>query len=227
MRNDSEYREQELQRRKVKRDQKRKEIEENHSHVDARKDADRMAKVRKVAREAQEATNTQEQEDIIEKVRQRYYSYNFLYLMCFRIAELDAHFTDLQVKEQQWPMPGPDVTPMYKKYLTHTYKLGQNIVCAYCGCIFHDITKFEVVPQSYEPLRQLRIPEDVNIPFDFSCDINVLDQNTFSLINWGLHKTNVFFYVRYVTTSSPRTVSHPKHLRISNGLDLFQKNSKI
>ena len=97
--------------------------------------------------------------------------------MCFRIREMDAHFADLQVKEQQWPMPGPDVTPMYKKYLTHTYKLGQNIVCACCGCISHDITEFEVVPQSYNPLRHLRIPEDVNIPFDFSCGIDVLDQN--------------------------------------------------
>jgi hypothetical protein len=62
-------------------------------------------------------------------------------------------------------MPGPDVKPMYKKYLTHTYKLAQNIVCACCGCIYHDITEFEVVPQSYGPLRYLRIPEDVNIPF--------------------------------------------------------------
>jgi len=53
--------------------------------------------------------------------------------------ELDAQFADLQVKEQQWPLPGPDVTPLYKKHLTHTYKLGQNIVCACCGCISHGI----------------------------------------------------------------------------------------
>jgi hypothetical protein len=106
--------------------------------------------------------------------------------MCFRIAELDAQFADLQVKEQQWPMPGPDVKPMYKKYLTHTYKLGQNIVCACCGCIYHDITEFEVVPQSYGPLRYLRIPEDVNIPFDFSCGIDVLDQNHIVIDKLGI-----------------------------------------
>ena len=67
---------------------------------------------------------------------------------------------------------------MYKKYLTHTYKLGQNIVCACCGCISHDITEFEIVLDSYGPLRHLRISEDVDIPFDFSCGIDVLESLT-------------------------------------------------
>ena len=40
---------------------------------------------------------------------------------------------------------------------------------------------------------------------------------TFSLTNWGLHKINVFFYVIYITIRSPRTVSHLKHLQISDG----------
>src|SRR5213078_1338116 len=42
------------------------------------------------------------------------------------------------------------------------------------------------VPQSYEPLRHLRIPEDVNIPFDFSCGINVLDQNHILIDKLGI-----------------------------------------
>ena len=45
MQNDSEYREQLLQRRKTKQEQKRKALEEDLLHADARKDADRMAKV--------------------------------------------------------------------------------------------------------------------------------------------------------------------------------------
>jgi hypothetical protein len=83
----------------------------------------------------------------------------------------------IHVKEQQWPLPGPDVTPMYKKYLTHPYKLGQNIACACCVCISHDITEFEIVPHSYDPLRHLRVPENVNIPFNFSYGIDLLSQN--------------------------------------------------
>src|SRR6266496_3570682 len=90
---------------------------------------------------------------MIEVVCQRYFSYNSLGLMSFRIAESDAQFADLQVKEQQWPLPGPDVRPMYKKYLTHTYKLSQNIICACCGCISHDIMEFEIVLDSYGPFK--------------------------------------------------------------------------
>src|SRR6266496_2310756 len=114
---------------------------------------------------------------MIEKVHQRYNSYNFSCLIHHRISELDAQFADLQVKEQQWPLPGPDIMPMYKKYLTHMYKLGQNIICACCGCISHDIMEFEIVLDSYGPLHHLRISEDIDIPFDFSCGIDVLDQN--------------------------------------------------
>jgi hypothetical protein len=79
MLNDAEYREQQLQRWKVKRDQKRKTIEENPLHPNRGNDADRVAKVRRVARDAREALDAQEREDMIEKVHQRYFSYNFLY----------------------------------------------------------------------------------------------------------------------------------------------------
>src|SRR5436309_10515880 len=37
--------------------------------------------------------------------------------MYFRITELDAQFADLQVKEQQWPLPGLNVTPCTKNIL--------------------------------------------------------------------------------------------------------------
>ena len=77
MQNDSKYREQLLQRRKTKREQKRKALEEDLLHADARKDADRMAKVRRVAKETQETLNVQKREEMIEKVCQRYNSYNF------------------------------------------------------------------------------------------------------------------------------------------------------
>ena len=90
------------------------------------------------------------------------------------------------MKEQLWPIPAPDVMPMYKKFLTHTYKLGQNIVSASCGCIFHDIAEFEVVLDSYEPLRHLCISENVTIPFDFSCGIDRLDQNRILIDKLGI-----------------------------------------
>ena len=123
-------------------------------------------------------------------------TYFLIQLLILRISELDAQFADLQVKEQQWPLPGSDVMPMYKKYLTHTYKLGQNIVCACCGCISHDITEFEIVLDSYGPLRHLRISEDVNIPFDFSCGIDVLDQNRILIDKLGITQDKRIYLCR-------------------------------
>ena len=197
MLNDLEYRDQVLQNRKIGRDKKRQAIEDDPLHVDARKDADRKVKVRRVAREIQETNNALQRQEMLEAVRQRYFSYKSSSLMSFRIAELDAQFADLQVKEQQWPLPGPDVTPMYKKYLTHTYKLGQNIVCACCGCISHDITEFEIVLDSYGPLRRhLRIPEHVDIPFDFSCGIDLLDQNRVLIDKLGITQDKRIYLCR-------------------------------
>ena len=86
---------------------------------------------------------------------------------------------------------------MYKKYLTHTYKLGQNIVCACCGCISHDITEFEIVLDSYGPLRRhLRIPEHVDIPFDFSCGIDLLDQNRILIDKLGITQDKRIYLCR-------------------------------
>src|SRR5438477_544394 len=173
-----EEREKQSQRKRNNRNKKRNLPDsENSWQVDLEMDAARKAKSRRIVKDKQFVENAQEREALIEKVRQRYVLYDFSLLMVFSIAELDAQFADLQVKEQLWPIPAPDVTPMYKKILTHTYKLGQNIVCACCGCISHDIAEFEVVLDSCEPLRHFCIPENVNIPFDFSCGIDRLDQN--------------------------------------------------
>jgi hypothetical protein len=102
MLNDPVYREEELQRRKTERDQKRKEIENDPLHSNTRNDADRMAKVRRVAREIQEAENVQDRDNMIEKVRQRYNSYNFSALMSFRIAELDPRSQKLHRKSRRF-----------------------------------------------------------------------------------------------------------------------------
>ena len=182
-----EEREKQSQRKRNNRNKKRNLPDsENSRQVDLEMDAARKAKSRRIVKDKQFVENAQEREALIEKVRQRYVLYDFSLLMVFSIAELDAQFADLQVKEQLWPIPAPDVTPMYKKLLTHTYKLGQNIVCACCGCISHDIAEFEVVLDSCEPLRHFCIPENVNIPFDFSCGIDRLDQNHILIDKLGI-----------------------------------------
>ena len=72
MLNDSEYREQVLQSQKIDRDKKRQAIKDDSLHVDARKNANRMIRVKRVIEETQNILDTQKRENMIEKVRQRY-----------------------------------------------------------------------------------------------------------------------------------------------------------
>ena len=65
------------------------------------KHVDRMTTARKVRRQQEKVDYIREREHMIEKVQQRYYFRRFLSLISFSITELDAQFTDLQVKEQQ------------------------------------------------------------------------------------------------------------------------------
>ena len=54
---------------------------------------------------------------------------------------MSLRIADLQVKKQQWPLPGPDVQSVYKMYLIHFYKLDQ-IIRACCDCILRIYFKY-------------------------------------------------------------------------------------
>ena len=96
MLNKAEYRKQHLQSQQTERDRKYKAMEDDLLHVDARKEADRLAKLRRVMKEVDETRNAQVHQEIIEKVHQRYFSYNFLYLIYYRISKLNTQFVNLQ-----------------------------------------------------------------------------------------------------------------------------------
>jgi uncharacterized protein YlaI len=156
---------------------KRKRIEDDPLHVDTGKDAKRKAASRILARANRETQDNLDREDMANKVRERYASYFFSLLM-FRINELDTQFAGLEVTEHEWPTPLPDVKPIYKTFVNRTQELAHNFVCASCGCISHDIAELETVPHSFPPLlRHLRVAEDVDVRFDFSCGIDLLDRN--------------------------------------------------
>jgi hypothetical protein len=90
-------------------------------------------------------------------------------------------------------MPEPEVNPMYEKYLTHTYELVQNIVCTFCNCISHGIEEFEAVLPSYDALSHLRMPQYANIPFNFSCGIDVLDISRVLRQTWNYARQTYSF----------------------------------
>ena len=112
------------------------------------------------------------------------------------------------------------VSYRYVQKVSYTYrttKLGQNIVCTSCGCIYYDIMEFEIVLPFYNPLHHLYVLENINIPFDLSYGINILDQN------------NVLIDIKfmYLIINSSRTVSPLKQLQTSDRLNLFLKHSNI
>ena len=86
-----------------------------------------------------------------------------------RIPELDEMFAGLLLTERDWPPPLPDIKHMYKKYFSYARNLAHNLVCESCGCIFHNPSDLETVPDTYKPLVHLHILPQSNIPFNFSC----------------------------------------------------------
>ena len=190
MNDDPEYRRRfylaKLEKQMQKRNNKRNMIESDSHRDDVEKDADRLAKVRKIMREKQTGDYAQDREDLADRVKLRYCSYKLLMLISCRIAELDAQFAYLQVRERDWPTPLPDAKPLYKKFVTHTYDLACNIVCACCSCISHDINEFVIVPPSYDPLHQLTVSDDIHIPFDISCGIDILDHSRIVIDKLGI-----------------------------------------
>jgi len=81
---------------KQSRADKRKRIGDDPLHVDAGKNAKRMAMSRILARANQQAQDSLDRAEMTNKVWERYISYFFSQLM-FRISELDTRFADLEV----------------------------------------------------------------------------------------------------------------------------------
>jgi len=176
---------------------KQNRIQNDLFHIDNITDAHKIAKIRLAQKERDLECSAEERDDVLNKIHERYYAPHVFSLMSFRLKELDAEFCDLQIREQQWPEPLPDVKPMYKKCVTQIHTLARNIVCASCGCIHHDISEFKTVPDSFEHLRRLQIPLDVDIPFDFSCGIDHLDQNRILIDKLGITIDNQIRLYRY------------------------------
>lgn len=66
----------------------------------------------------------------------------------------------------------------------HTNSLKTSFVS--CKYIYHDISEFEIIPHSYDFLRHLHISSNIDSSFDFSCDIDILDQNCILIDQFGI-----------------------------------------
>src|SRR6266516_1111541 len=104
----------------------------------------------------------------------------------FRLRQLDEEFEKLVNVEENWPTSLPHMKDLYTQFFNAIGQQIRNVVCASCGCINHQPDSYELLPTNYEPLHLLAVPVGVNIPFDFSCGIDLLDERRILLDKDGI-----------------------------------------
>src|SRR5947207_9515756 len=92
-----------IQRQNSAREKKWKRSEDDPLHVDARKEVNRKSDARALVCVKQQVDDARKWEDMADKVKLWYCLFKLSLLILFRIAELDARFADLWVREQEWP----------------------------------------------------------------------------------------------------------------------------
>ena len=86
----------------------------------------------------------------------------------------------------RWSGMANSLTSRKGLYARFFNAIGQQIRNIIWGCIDHRPGSYEYVPTNYEPLHLLAVPVGVNIPFDFSCGINLLDKRRILLDKDGI-----------------------------------------
>jgi hypothetical protein len=102
------------------------------------------------------------------------------------LSDLDEEFAELLKREEEFPPELPDMKSLYTDFYNEMTGLTRNLVCASCGCINHQLDSCELVLTNYEPLCLLTVPVDINIPFDFSCGVDLLDEQRILLDKQGI-----------------------------------------
>jgi hypothetical protein len=88
--------------------------------------------------------------------------------------------------EANWPTSLAPSKDLYARFFGAINHVVHNIVCASCGCISHQLELCEIVAVDYRPLQLLTVPVDVNIAFDFSCGVNLLDEQRILVDKQGI-----------------------------------------
>ncbi len=119
--------------------------------------------------------------------RGKYHSLPIFRILIFcRLPRLEEEFQKLLVTEATWPAPLPSSKDLYTRFFDEIHQLVHNIVCASCGCINHQPDSCELVPTNYQGLRLLSVPLNIIIPFDFSCGVDLLDEQRILLDKQGI-----------------------------------------
>ena len=110
----------------------------------------------------------------------------FTILTSYRLSQLDLQFQQLLDAEASWSTSLSPVKDLYLRFFAAITQQIRNVVCGSCGCIDHRPDSYEHVPISYDSLYLLTVPMVVNILFDFSCGIDLLDKQHILLDEDGI-----------------------------------------
>lgn len=94
-----------------------------------------------------------------------------------KLSQLETEFGKLLVKEENWPIPLLNMRDLYSDFVRSTHALADNVVCACCGMIGHDLSLYYMHRTDDVCLRVLSIPQNTYVPFDFSTGDVELDNN--------------------------------------------------
>jgi hypothetical protein len=101
-------------------------------------------------------------------------------------SDLDVQFNIQRKKESEWPCPLPEPEALYTKFRHKIHRLANNLVCASCACISHDVDIMHFIPFEYPQLSLLQVDPSI-IPYDFSTGFSILDDRHVLIEKSGIH----------------------------------------
>jgi len=97
-------------------------------------------------------------------------------LISYRLHQLKQQFKQLLSTEVTWSIHLFLTKNLYVRFFDVIEQQIHNIICASCECIDHRLNSYEHVFINYDSLHLFAVSVNVNIFFDFSCDINLLNE---------------------------------------------------
>src|SRR5436190_1729279 len=106
--------------------------------------------------------------------------------MLFRLQALDNEFSELLRLESEWPPFNLlDSKVLYEDFYNNIHELAQNIVCASCGCIGHNESKYHKELITSDSLMNFAI-DPILVPFDFGSKHVVLKDKNIMVDDLGI-----------------------------------------
>jgi hypothetical protein len=99
----------------------------------------------------------------------------FITLLICRLSDLNQNYEGIETAQTLWPQPLSDPKQLYRNFYEVMHKVSNNIICACCGIIGHNINDFNMISTDDKSLTALAVSPNL-VPFSFECGITDIDQ---------------------------------------------------